>query len=147
MCLHLEISSFLWSLVYNFASLVFNDKNIFVQTKITNTLLVGIFLKYKMVLEIAFEYVKSPVFLEKFCICPIFFLIEWFFMISISLFKYVFACSVVYFSSIVSKIWCNSCFAYYVGNLSLIVVGTIRLFYTITIYCLCFLFRNYVYVM
>ena len=101
----------------------------------------------KLYLGICFEFFKSPVFLWKLCICPMFFMIKWFLMVSITLFKCTFAGSVVYFLMIVSKVWCNVCSAYYVRNLALVGKGTIRFIYTITFYCICFLFRDYFFVM
>ena len=69
-----------------------------------------------------------------------FFMIEWFFMVSISLFKCTFASSVVYFPMIVWKIWCNFCFVYYVRNLALVGNEAIRFIYTTSVYCLCLFF-------
>ena len=92
---------------------------------------------------LCFGFFNSLVFLRKFCIYPLFFVIEWFFMVSISLFKLTFIVSVVYFSIIVSKIWCNFCFVYCGRNLALVGKETIRFIYTITIYCLRFPFRDY----
>ena len=68
-------------------------------------------------------------------------------MVSMSLFKCTFAGSAVYFSMIVSKIWCNFCFVYYVPNLALVGKGTIRFIYTITVYCLYFIFCDYFFIM
>ena len=90
-----------------------------------------------------FEFFKSPVFLWKFYIYPMFFMMEWFLMVSILVFKCTFANSVVYFSIIVSKIWCNFCFAYYVCNLALVGKGATIFIYTITGYWLYFLFCYY----
>ena len=94
-------------------------------------------------MRLCFEFLKSPVILWKFCICPMFFMIEWFLMVSISLFKSTFAVTVEYFSVIVSKIWCNIMIktrfdVYYVCNFALVGKEAIRFIYTITIYCLCF---------
>ena len=88
--------------------------------------------------RLCFEVFKSPVFLQMFCICPMFFMLEWFLMVSILLFKSSFAGSVVYFSMIVSKIWCNFCFVYNVCNLVLVGKRPIRFIHAITVYCLCF---------
>ena len=123
------------TLVYKVVSLVFNDKLFFVQTEITNTCSFcwsAFFWNVKLHLRLCIEFLKSPVFLRKLCICPMIFMIEWFLMVSISLLKCTFAGSVVYFSMIVSKIWCNFCFVYYVRNLELIGKGAVRL---ITVYC------------
>ena len=92
---------------------------------------------------LCFGFFNSLVFLRKFCIYPLFFVIEWFFMVSILLFKLTFIVSVVYFSIIVSKIWCNFCFVYSGRNLALVGKETISFIYTITIYCLRFPFRDY----
>ena len=100
-----------------------------------------------MYLRFCFEFFKSPVFLQKFCICPMFFMIEWFLMVSITLFKCTFAGSAVYFLLILLKVWCNFYFTYYVRNLELVGKGTIRLVYTITFHCFCFLFRGNFFVM
>ena len=94
-------------------------------------------------MRLCFGFLKSPVIIRKFCICPMFFVIEWFLMVSISLFKCTFAVTVVYFSVIVSKIWCNIMInirfdVYYVCNFAFVGKEAIRFIYTITIYCLCF---------
>ena len=99
-----------------------------------------------MYLRLCFEFFKSPVFLRKFCICPMFFMIEWFLMVSITLLNCTFTGSVVYFFMIVSKVWCNICFVCYVRNLTLFGKEAIRFTDTITFYCLCFLFRDYFFV-
>ena len=96
-----------------------------------------------MYLRLYFEFCKSSVFFRKFCICPMLFMIEWFLMVSITLFKCTFANSVVNFFMIVLKFWCNFYFLYYVRNLALVGKGTITFIYTITFYCLC----DYVFVM
>ena len=101
----------------------------------------------KLYLGICFEFFKSPVFLWKLCICPMFFMIEWFLMVSITLFKCTFAGSAVYFLLILLKVWCNFYFTYYVRNLELVGKGTIRFIYTITFHCFCFLFRGNFFVM
>ena len=100
-----------------------------------------------MFLRLSFELFTSPVFLGSFSIYSMFSMSEWFFMVSISLFKCTFAVSVVFFSVIVSKIWCKFCFVYHVGNLALIGKGTIKFNYTIPIYFLCFLYRDYFFIM
>ena len=100
-----------------------------------------------MYLRFCFEFFKSPVFLRKFCICPMFFMIEWFLMVSITLFKCTFTASVVYFLMIVLKVSCSFCFVYYVRNLALVGKWAIRFIYTITFYCFCFLFRDYFFAM
>ena len=94
-------------------------------------------------MRFCFEFLKSPQFLRKFCICSMFFMIEWFLMVSITLFKCTFTGSLVYFFLIVSKVWFNFCFVYYVSNLTLVGKGAIRFIYAITFYCFCFLFPDY----
>ena len=100
-----------------------------------------------MYLRFCFEFFKFPVFLRKFCIWNMFFMIEWFLMVSITLFKCTFAGSAVYFLLILLKVWCNFYFTYYVRNLELVGKGTIRFIYTITFHCFCFLFRGNFFVM
>ena len=95
----------------------------------------------------SFEFFTSLVFLRNFHICPMFFMFEWFLMVSISVFKCSFAGSVAYFSMIVSKISCNFYFVYYVRNLALVRKGTIKLIYIIMVSYLCFLFRDYFFIM
>ena len=90
---------------------------------------------------------KSPVFLRKFCMCLMFFMIEWFLMVSISLFNCTFAGSVVYFSMIVSEILYNFWFVYYVRNFALVGKEAIRFIYTIKVYYFCFLFRDHICIM
>ena len=100
----------------------------------------------KLYLRLCFEFFKSPVLLRKFYICPMFFMIEWFLMVSILLFKCTLAGSIVWFSMINSNIWCNFCFVYYARILALVGKGAIRFIYTITVYCLCSVFRFYFFI-
>ena len=100
-----------------------------------------------MYLGFCFEFFKSPVSLRKLCICSVFFMIERFLMASITLFKGALAGSAVYFFMIISKVWCNFCFIYYVFNWALVGKGVIRFIYIITFYCFCFLFRDYFFVL
>ena len=86
-------------------------------------------------------------FLWKFCFCRMFFMIEWFLMVFILLFKCTFASSLVCFSKIISKIWCSFCFVYYVRNLALVGKGKIKFIYTFTTYCSCCLFRDSFFIM
>ena len=99
-----------------------------------------------MYLGFSFELFRSLVFFWKFCICPVFFMIEWFLIVSITLFKCTFAGYVVYFFIIIS-VSRNFCFIYYVPHLPLVQKGAIKFIYTITFYCFCFLFRDYFFVM
>ena len=98
-------------------------------------------------MRLYFEFFKSPVFLQKFCIFPIFCMIEWFLMVSILWFKLISLVPLLYFSMIVSKIWCNLFSVYYIGNLALVGKGTVRFIYTITIHFSCFLFHDYFFIM
>ena len=82
-----------------------------------------------------------------FYIWPMFFMIEWFLIVSISLFKCIFADSVVNFFMIVSKISCNFFFVCSVCHLALVEKEAVKFIYTSTIYWLCFLFRDYVFIM
>ena len=90
-------------------------------------------------MRLCFELFKSPVFLGKFCIGPMFFMLEWFLMVSISLFKCTFAGSVVYFSMIV-LMW------FLLYNLALVGKGAIKFIYTITVYWSYFPFRDYLFI-
>ena len=96
-----------------------------------------------MYLGLCFEFSNFPVF----CICPMFFMIEWFLMVSTLLLNCTFTGSVVCFSMIVSRIWCNFCFVYDVCNLALVGKGEIRFIYTTTVYCQYLLFRDYFFIM
>ena len=89
-----------------------------------------------MYLGFCFEFCKSSAFLWKLCICPMFFMIERFLVVSIKLFKCTFAGSVVYFFMVISKVCYDFCFIYYVRNLALVVKGAIRFIYTITFCCI-----------
>ena len=95
-----------------------------------------------MYLRLYFEFFKSPVFLGKFCIGPVFFMLAWFLMVSISLFKFTFADSIVYSSMKVLKIWCDFCFTIW----HWLERGSIRFIHTITVYCLYFPFRAYLFI-
>ena len=68
-------------------------------------------------------------------------------MVSILLFKLISLVPLLYFSMIVSKIRCNLCLVYYIGNLALVGKGAFRFIYTITIHFLCFLLRDYFFIM
>ena len=71
---------------------------------------------------------------------------RWCSVVSISLCKFTFADSVVYFSMIISKIWSNYYFVYCVRKLALVRKGAIRFIYTVTVYCLYFLFCDYFFI-
>ena len=104
----------------------------------------------KLYLWFCIDSFKLPVFLQKFCIFTMFFLMELFFSDSIAIFKIALPGSVAYFSvkDFSMKIWCNFRFVYYVCNLALIRKETFRFIYTTTIIFLVFyfpwLFLNYV---
>lgn len=71
----------------------------------------------------------------KFCIFSSFFFLDWFFMVSSSLFKGAFTGSTAHLPFIVLKIWCNFFFVYHVGNLAWVRKRASGLFVQLQFFC------------
>ena len=135
------------SLVSKVVSLVFNHFRSNINNKYLFFLLVGISLNYKIVFEVVLWVLQVSSILSK-----VLYLLYRFHVWMISYGSHIFVWMYLrWFRSMFLhgsfKDLMYFCFAYYVRNLTLVLGGTIRFIYRITVYCLCFLFRDYFFLM